>query len=471
MPRSIVTSPEASAGLPAAGSSFGSGGISATVTASARVGAASSASFALARSRLGRRHAANATSANRPRRQEAGQRTQPQRPAGHIGNAAATRRSLPGILAASASAPPASAVSPRSRTVAAALAQGEIAVVRQLGLIETGADALQRQQHVGDAHQLLADLGRCRHRQLRRALVLHHPRHRLAGGDRRFGGREPAVAGLRQLPVLTCEIRCQDLRLLRRRPSPRPGACRPSPGRRPPAPPAWPASPGAPAVRMYSVFSAAAADCGGRVADLLHGIATGFGRDAAASRSTPATAATRPLATATTGNNCFSEACSWARLGIRFGHRFSPCQRTPVWPKPPAPRALVSNSSTTCNVARTIGNTTSCAMRSPGCDRESLAAAVPDADQQRALVVGIDQPGAVAQHDPVLMAQAGARQDHRAHGRVADVDRQARRNQRGIARLQRQRRVQRRAQVEAGTGLGGVGRASAIHRRSVDPAV
>ena len=42
-------------------------------------------------------------------------------------------------------------------------------------------------------------------------------------------------------------------------------------------------------------------------------------------------------------------------------------QRTPVWPNPPAPRALSSNVSTTCSRARTIGSTTSWAMRSPGC--------------------------------------------------------------------------------------------------------
>ena len=40
----------------------------------------------------------------------------------------------------------------------------------------------------------------------------------------------------------------------------------------------------------------------------------------------------------------------------------------------------------------------------------------------------------------------------------AEVDRQARRHQRGVAGLQRQRRVERGAQVQAGAGGGGVGR-------------
>ena len=92
-------------------------------------------------------------------------------------------------------------------------------------------------------------------------------------------------------------------------------------------------------------------------------------------------------------------------------------------------------------------------MRSPGCDREGLAAAVPHADQQRPLVVGIDQAGAVAEHDAVLMAQPGARQHHRAQRRVGEVDRQSRRDQRGVAGLQGQSALQRGAQVEAGAGL------------------
>src|SRR5690606_1099263 len=41
-------------------------------------------------------------------------------------------------------------------------------------------------------------------------------------------------------------------------------------------------------------------------------------------------------------------------------------QRTPVWPKPPSPRALAANVSTTFSSARTIGANTSWAMRSPG---------------------------------------------------------------------------------------------------------
>lgn len=44
---------------------------------------------------------------------------------------------------------------------------------------------------------------------------------------------------------------------------------------------------------------------------------------------------------------------------------------------------------------------------------EILVAAVPARNHQRALVIGVDQADQVTQHDAVLMAQAGARQDQR----------------------------------------------------------
>ncbi|KAG0944158.1 hypothetical protein G6F31_014629 [Rhizopus arrhizus] len=91
-------------------------------------------------------------------------------------------------------------------------------------------------------------------------------------------------------------------------------------------------------------------------------------------------------------------------------------------------------------------------------DGEGLAATVPDADQQRPLVVGVDQAGTVAEHDAVAVAQPRTRQDHRAQVRIGDVDGQAAGDQRGIAGLQGQRGIQRRAQVHAGAGFGGIGR-------------
>ena len=53
-------------------------------------------------------------------------------------------------------------------------------------------------------------------------------------------------------------------------------------------------------------------------------------------------------------------------LVVRRVHRLVPCHRTPVWPKPPVPRALSAKVSTTCRLTRTTGSTMTWAMRSPG---------------------------------------------------------------------------------------------------------
>src|SRR5579885_2141086 len=53
---------------------------------------------------------------------------------------------------------------------------------------------------------------------------------------------------------------------------------------------------------------------------------------------------------------------------------------------------------------------------------ERFAPAVPARHHQLALVVGIDQTHQVAEHDPVLVAEPRARQDHRGELRIADVD-------------------------------------------------
>src|SRR6185436_1324789 len=55
---------------------------------------------------------------------------------------------------------------------------------------------------------------------------------------------------------------------------------------------------------------------------------------------------------------------------------------------------------------------------------------------QRPLVVGVDQPDQVAEHDAVLRAQARARQDHRGVLRVADMDGDAGRHELAVAGIQ-----------------------------------
>ncbi|MNV74117.1 hypothetical protein D3C71_1673130 [compost metagenome] len=89
-------------------------------------------------------------------------------------------------------------------------------------------------------------------------------------------------------------------------------------------------------------------------------------------------------------------------------------------------------------------------------DGERGVAAVPARHHQLALVVRVDQPDQVAQHDAVLMAQARARQDHRRQARVADVDRQAGGDQQGLAWLEDGVFLEQGAQVEAGGAGGGV---------------
>ena len=49
--------------------------------------------------------------------------------------------------------------------------------------------------------------------------------------------------------------------------------------------------------------------------------------------------------------------------------------------------------------------------------------AIPDRDKYLSLVVGVDQPDEIAQHDAVFVAQSGARQDHRCRGGIVEVNR------------------------------------------------
>lgn len=85
-----------------------------------------------------------------------------------------------------------------------------------------------------------------------------------------------------------------------------------------------------------------------------------------------------------------------------------------------------------------------------GLDGERGLPAIPTGNEHLALIVGVDQPYQVAQHDPVLMAQAGTRQDGRRDAGIADVDGEPGGNQRGLARAQAERPVETGAQIEPG---------------------
>ena len=121
----------------------------------------------------------------------------------------------------------------------------------------------------------------------------------------------------------------------------------------------------------------------------------------------------------------------------------------PVEPKPPAWRAPVSpkTSATTANSGRAMRVKTSCAMRSPG--RIAIARRRPaglrfQAEiRQRPLVIGVDQPDRVAEHQPLAMAEARARQHQRAPFGIADAERDPGRDQHR-RRLRLQARAARR---------------------------
>ncbi len=87
-------------------------------------------------------------------------------------------------------------------------------------------------------------------------------------------------------------------------------------------------------------------------------------------------------------------------------------------------------------------------------DHDRLGArriAVPDADHDRTLVVGIDHADRVAQHQAFLVSQPRARRDRRGHIRVAHMHRDAGRHQlRRRAGLDRQRGVQAGVQIDRG---------------------
>src|SRR5487761_2289931 len=89
-----------------------------------------------------------------------------------------------------------------------------------------------------------------------------------------------------------------------------------------------------------------------------------------------------------------------------------------------------------------------------GIDRERRSAPIPAGHHQRALIVRIDQADEVAEHDAVLVAESGARQQQRRVSRILDVQGDARRNQLGAAGAEHERSVDARAQIHGG-GSGG----------------
>src|SRR3569833_2716989 len=66
-------------------------------------------------------------------------------------------------------------------------------------------------------------------------------------------------------------------------------------------------------------------------------------------------------------------------------------------------------------------------------DGEWLLAAVPAGHEDLSLIIGVDEPHQIAQHNTMLMAEPRARQQDRRERGVRDVQRDAGRNQLGLA--------------------------------------
>jgi hypothetical protein len=75
---------------------------------------------------------------------------------------------------------------------------------------------------------------------------------------------------------------------------------------------------------------------------------------------------------------------------------------------------------------------------------------IPCRYKNLSLIVGIDQPNQVAEHDAVLMPQPGARQDHGREAGVVQVYGDARGHQFRLSRRQRERVVDTRTQIKSG---------------------
>ena len=89
-------------------------------------------------------------------------------------------------------------------------------------------------------------------------------------------------------------------------------------------------------------------------------------------------------------------------------------------------------------------------MRSAGCICVAFRASIPAGNVYLPLVVRIDQPGQVAEHQPVLVAEARSRQQHGGQCRVGDVNGQPGRNQYCLARRHGDRTVDARTHIQPG---------------------
>ena len=79
-----------------------------------------------------------------------------------------------------------------------------------------------------------------------------------------------------------------------------------------------------------------------------------------------------------------------------------------------------------------------------------LRAAIPARDHELALIIGVDEPDEIAEHDAVLVAEAGARQHHRCQIPIAQMNRDPRGDKFGAPGRQLHCLIDARTQVKAG---------------------
>ena len=253
--------------------------------------------------------------------------------------------------------------------VVATLAQREIGAGRR-GLLGHGQHRCERLAQVGDAQDLALEHHRHGDAQARRAAVFHHGQHGLVFLQCALQQAELAVAEGLGIGIAGVEIRAVELDRLGSR-----YRCLDHFGGR------------CGVRRAQRVFQChASAQGAGAVEqfsdeglDRLGDLGARFaGRDFEAAGGKPLPAAPRhPQGDQhQQARDDRNDRPGLQRFEIDSNLHVSPWmgaglsrarQRTPVWPKPPTPRSLCSNCSTTRKLARTTGIRTNCAMRSPGC--------------------------------------------------------------------------------------------------------
>lgn len=89
-------------------------------------------------------------------------------------------------------------------------------------------------------------------------------------------------------------------------------------------------------------------------------------------------------------------------------------------------------------------------------DGKSVPAAVPAGDEYLALIIRIDKPHQVAEHNTMLMTETGAWQDDRGQLGILDVQGNAGRYKFAGAGRQREFLIEAGTQIETGRAIGGI---------------